>query len=38
MLLRNSIISQGIPHRVIRDDFYEGMLIPAGATITANEW
>jgi hypothetical protein len=29
---------QGIPHRVIRDDFYEGMLIPAGATITANEW
>ena len=28
----------GIPHRVIRDDLYEGMLLPAGAYITANEW
>jgi hypothetical protein len=29
---------QGIPHRLSRDDFYEGMLLPAGASITANEW
>jgi hypothetical protein len=29
---------QGIPHCVIRDDVYEGMLLPAGASITANEW
>jgi hypothetical protein len=32
------IFYQGIPHRVIHDDIYEGILIPAGATITANEW
>ncbi|KIM84344.1 hypothetical protein PILCRDRAFT_818691 [Piloderma croceum F 1598] len=38
-LLRWNVVTPlGIPHRVISDDFYEGMLIPAGATITANEW
>ena len=29
---------QGISHRIIRDDLYEGMLIPAGASIVVNEW
>ncbi|KAI0295335.1 cytochrome P450 [Multifurca ochricompacta] len=28
----------GVPHRVMRDDVYEGYFIPAGSTIMANVW
>ena len=28
----------GVPHRVTKDDEYEGYMIPAGSTIVANIW
>ncbi|KAG8884278.1 hypothetical protein FRB98_002518 [Tulasnella sp. 332] len=28
----------GVPHRLIRDDVYEGQLIPAGTTVFVNMW
>ncbi|KAK4118409.1 cytochrome P450, partial [Parathielavia appendiculata] len=31
-------VPTGIPHAVERDDYYDGYLVPAGATIHALEW
>jgi Cytochrome P450 len=28
----------GLPHRVVSDDFYQGMHIPGGTTIVGNMW
>jgi cytochrome P450 len=28
----------GVPHKIIEDDWYEGMFIPKGATCVANIW
>ena len=28
----------GVPHRLMEDDVYKGMFIPAGATIVENIW
>jgi cytochrome P450 len=30
--------SAGLPHRVTRDDVYQGFRIPKGATVIANIW
>lgn len=27
---------EGLPHRVMQDDIYEGMFIPKGTTVIAN--
>ncbi|CAK5271218.1 unnamed protein product [Mycena citricolor] len=32
----NPIVPLGVPHRLIQDDVYRGMLIPAGTTVYAN--
>lgn len=34
----NSATPLGVPHAVIEDDVYEGMFIPAGATVISNIW
>ncbi|KAG8984765.1 hypothetical protein FRB93_006343 [Tulasnella sp. JGI-2019a] len=31
-------VLNGIPHRVVQDDIYEGRLIPAGTTVFVNAW
>lgn len=28
----------GVPHRLMEDDIYKGMFIPAGATLLENLW
>ena len=28
----------GVPHRLMEDDIYKGMFIPAGATVVENIW
>lgn len=34
----NTATPLGVPHAVIQDDVYEGMLIPGGATVIPNIW
>ncbi|KAJ7238158.1 cytochrome P450 [Mycena rebaudengoi] len=33
-----SVIPLGVPHRVMKDDTYQGYSIPAGTIIIANQW
>jgi cytochrome P450 len=32
------VVRLGVPHKVVEDDWYEGMFIPKGATCIANIW
>jgi len=32
------VVPTGLPHRVTRDDVYQGFRIPKGATVIANIW
>ncbi len=32
------IVPEGVPHRVISDDIYNGYYIPAGAMVIPNVW
>lgn len=38
MELIDVVLVAGLPHGVLKDDIYKGMLIPGGSMIVANVW
>lgn len=32
------VTAGGVPHELVKDDVYEGMFLPAGTSVHANQW